>query len=141
MGPVTAPPTLEERYGTPSRGSRVALIVACVVVGVVFLGWLGWTVLVHGDPDVTSELVTFDVVDDHTATARVAVRLGGDDVVATCELRATAEDHTTVGELSFEVTADDLADGEIVEQEIRTERRATTVDAIGCTTADQPQPR
>jgi hypothetical protein len=140
MGPVTAPPTLEERYGSPSRGSRVAVIAGSVVVAVVFLAWLGWTALVQGDPDVSSDLVSFDVVDDHHATARMAVRLGDDDVVATCVLRATAEDHTTVGELSFEVTADDLAGGEVLEREIRTERLATTVEAIGCTTADQPRP-
>jgi Domain of unknown function (DUF4307) len=141
MGPVTAPPTLEERYGSPSRGSRVAVIAGSVVVAVVFLTWLGWTVIAQGDPDVSSDLVSFDVVDDHHTTARIAVRLGDDDVVATCVLRATAEDHTTVGELSFEVTADDLANGDELEREIRTERRATTVEAIGCTTPDQPRPR
>jgi hypothetical protein len=140
MGPVTAPPTLEQRYGTPSRGSRATIVAASVVVAAVFLGWLAWAALYHGDPDVTSDLVSFDVVDDHHATARLAVRLGDDDVVATCVLRATAEDHTTVGELSFEVTADDLAGGEVLEREIRTERLATTVEAIGCTTADQPRP-
>jgi hypothetical protein len=102
---------------------------------------LGWTALFHGDPQVSSELVTFTVDDEHQVTARVDVRIDDEDVVATCLLRAIAEDHTVVGEVHFDVTAADLEDGHVLEQVIRTERRATSVDQVGCTTADQPRPR
>ena len=66
-----------------------------------FLGWLAWTTCAHSTPEVDSELVGFDVDDEHAVDRRVEVRLEDDDVRATCLLRAYAEDHTVVGELSF----------------------------------------
>jgi hypothetical protein len=132
---------LAERYGAPSPMRRRAVIAGAVVLAVVFLTWLGWTALSHADPDVSSDLVTFTIDDEHAATARVDVRLGDDDVEATCLLRAIAEDHTIVGELSFDVDAATLEGGSALERVIRTDRRATSVDLVGCTTADQGRPR
>ena len=86
-------------------------------------------------PDVTSDLVSFEVTDDHETRARLDVRLGEDDVEATCRLRAFAEDHTPVGELAFTPVR---GTNEVV---IRTERRATTVEKLGCTAPGQPRPR
>jgi hypothetical protein len=105
-----------------------------VALAVVSLGWLGWTVWFHSTPAVTSDLVSFDVTSDHETLARLDVELG-DGVEASCRLRAFAEDHTTVGELAFTPV-----DGtnEVV---IRTERRATTVEKLGCTAPGQPRPR
>ena len=134
--------SLTERYGAPSPVARRALVAVVVVVTAAFLGWLGWAAFFHGDPDVNSGLVTFDVPTEHRATARVEVRLDDEDVVATCLLRAFAEDdHTVVGELHFVVRAADLDDGTILDRDIRTERRATSVEMVGCTTKDQQRPR
>jgi len=133
--------SLTERYGAPSPVARRALIAVVVVVAAAFLGWLGWTAISHGDPDATSDLVSFTIDDEHQVTARVAVSIDGEDVVASCLLRAIAEDHTVVGELRFEVTAADVEDSNVLERVIRTERRATSVDPVGCTTADQQRPR
>ncbi len=131
---------LADRYGAPSPLRRPLVIVGSVLVASIFLGWLAWSTWVHADPDVSSELVGFTIDDEHTATARMDVRLS-DDVVATCVLRAIAEDHTVVGEVSFEVGASDLDAGNDVVREIRTERRATSVESVGCTTEDQQRPR
>ena len=105
-----------------------------VVLAVVGLTWLGWTAWFHGSPDVRSEVVTFDVTSDHQVEARVDVQLA-DGVEASCRVRALAEDKTAVGELAFTPV-----DGpnEVV---IRTERRATSVEKLGCTSPDQPRPR
>ena len=138
---MSQPDSLSERYGAPSPVARRALVTGVVVVAAAFLGWLAWTALWHGDPEVTSDLVTFTVDGEHQVTARVDVRLDDEDVVASCVLRAVAEDHTVVGELQFEVRASDLEDGTVLERQIRTERRATSVDPVGCTTADQQRPR
>jgi hypothetical protein len=138
---VTSQDELADRYGAPSRGRQRLVIAASGILGVVFLAWLGWTALAHADPEVSSELVTFTVDDEHTATARLAVRLRDDDVVATCVVRAIAEDHSVVGEVSFTVDAATLDGSSEVTREIRTERRATSVDKVGCTTADQERPR
>lgn len=127
-----------DRYGAPAPWRRRVLIAACVAVALAFGGWLAWTSVSHSTPDVESALVGFETVDEHTATAVVDVEFGGDDVVATCLLRALAVDHSVVGELSFMA---EPAGGTRYEETVRTERRATSVDLVGCTTPDQSRPR
>ena len=126
-----------DRYGRPAPWRRTAIIVASGLVGVLALSWLAWTTLFHATPDVRSEIVGWEVVDDHAVTARIDVVISSDaeGVEATCRVRATAADHTVVGEATFEPV-----DGRN-EVEVRTERRATSVESVGCTTPDQPRPR
>jgi hypothetical protein len=126
---------LTDRYGAPSRWRRPVTVTLAVALAVVGLGWLGWTVWFHTTPAVTSDLVSFDVTSDRETQARLDVRLGEDDVEASCRLRAFAEDHTPVGELEFTPVG---GTNEVV---IRTERRATTVEKLGCTADGQPRPR
>ena len=133
--------SLADRYGTPSPVRRRILVAFSAVLAVAFLVWLAWTALAHTDPEVRSEMVTYTIDGEHAATARIDVRIDGDDVVATCRLRAHAEDHTVVGELSFEVSRADLGSGTTVEREVRTERLATSVELLGCTTPGQQRPR
>jgi hypothetical protein len=127
-----------DRYGAPAPWRRWALIAASVTVAAVFGGWLAWTALDAATPEVESELIGFDVVDEHAATADVRVDFGSDDVVADCRLRAVAADGSAVGELTFTATPDD---GTRYEPTVRTERRADRVDLVGCTTPDQTRPR
>ncbi len=132
LGDVTS--DLAQRYGAPSRWQRPATIALALVLAAVGLSWLTWTAWFHSTPDVSSELITFKVTSDHATESTVRVKLQ-DEVDATCRLRAFAEDHTPVGELAFTPT-----DG-TNEVLIRTERRATTVEKLGCTAAGQPRPR
>ena len=98
-----------ERRRTPSpsgtarrrRGGAGLIVVGSTLLAVVFLAWLVWTIWAHSRPQVTSELETYSIDDDHTATAVLVVTLADYDVEATCTLRAFAEDHTVVGELAF----------------------------------------
>jgi hypothetical protein len=131
----SVPTDLADRYGAPSRWRRPVVVGVAVLLAVTGLTWLAWTAWFHGTPAVTSEIVTYDVTSDHEVRARVNVRLGDDDVEASCRVRAYAEDHSTVGEVAFTPV-----DGtnEVV---IRTERRATAVEKLGCTAAGQPRPR
>jgi hypothetical protein len=126
---------LADRYGAPTRWQRPATIGLAVALAVISLTWLAWTAWFHGTPEVRSEVVSFEVTGDHDVAARLDVRLGTGDVEATCRLRALAEDKTAVGELAFTPV-----DGtnEVV---IRTERRATSVEKLGCTAEGQPRPR
>ena len=125
---------LAERYGAPSPVRRRLVVTAIGLVVVVLAGWLVWTALFHASPEVESDFVAYDVVDDSRATAVVSVSLE-DGVVASCTLRALADDHSTVGELAFEPV-----DGRN-DVTVRTERRATSVTLLGCTAAGQPRPR
>ena len=89
------------------------------------------------DPGGRLRLVTYSIDGEHEVTARVAVSLEDEDVRATCLLRAFAEDHTVVGELSF--TPEHGAD-QPLEETVRTERRATSLELVGCTAPGQPGP-
>ena len=132
---MTQPTDLTDRYGAPSPRRRAVLLGVVVVVAAASLGWLGWVIWDQSTPEVRSNLVGYEVVDQHRATARVDVQLRNDDVQATCRLRAYAEDHTVVGDATFTpIDGSNRAD-------VRTERKATSVELLGCTTADQPRPR
>ena len=131
---MTTHTDLAARYGAPSPGRRRLMTGVAVVVVVAFAGWLAWATWFHATPAVESEMVTYDVVDDHRVTATVSVSLE-DGVTASCLVRAVSTDHTTVGEVAFEPV-----DG-TNEVSVRTERLATSVSLVGCTTADQPRPR
>jgi hypothetical protein len=130
---------MSDRYGTDSPGRRRLVIALSGVVGLVALAWLAWAVWFQSNPDVTSSLNTFHVVDAHSATASVAVRTAEKDVKASCLVRAVGADHSVVGELNFAVTG---VKGTIHRDvTLRTEREATSVEMVGCTTKDQSRPR
>jgi hypothetical protein len=133
---MPAPTDLSERYGAPSANRGRIVLGIAVVLAAAFLGWLGWTIWAQVNPEVESELVSFDVVDEHTATARVQVRLDEEDVEASCKLRAYAEDKVVVGELVFTPAGSGTS-----VQTVRTEREATSVELMGCTAPGQNRPR
>jgi hypothetical protein len=126
-----------DRYGQPSPWQRRAVVVGSGLVGLLALSWLAWSTVFHSTPDVSSELVGWEVVDDHAVTARIDVVIRGDaeELGAACRVRATAEDHAVVGEATF------VPEEGRNEVQVRTERRATSVESVGCTSADQPRPR
>ena len=125
---------LGDRYGAPTRWRRPALLTAVAVVAVAFLAWLAWAAWFHGTPAVQSELIGYEVVDGHRTDAVVEVSVG-EGVAPSCRLKAYADDHTVVGELAFAGT-----DGrnDVV---VRTERRATSLELVGCTAEGQNRPR
>ena len=131
--------SLADRYGRPAPWRQRAVLVGSALVGVLALAWLAWSTLFHATPAVSSELVGWEVVDDHAVTARIDVVLRGDEdgagLRASCAVRAYAADHAVVGEATFVPR-----DGRNVVQ-VRTERRATSVESVGCTTPDQQRPR
>lgn len=129
---------LAERYGAPSASRRRVLLIATLTLAVMFLAWLTWAVIGHTQTEVTSELEGFSVIDDSTVSVVLVVSRDEDAVDASCRLRAVAEDHATVGELAF---SPDPGAGRRHVVEIRTERRATAVESLGCTAEGQSQPR
>ena len=130
---------LAGRYGGQSPRRRRTVIIVSGVVGILALAWLAWAGWSQSTPDVQSNLKSFDVVDRHSVEATVVVDARSDDVTANCLVRAFGEDHTVVGELNFEVAGRSGASNHDVT--VRTEREATSVELIGCTSADQSRPR
>ncbi|WP_344006483.1 DUF4307 domain-containing protein [Nocardioides lentus] len=136
----TSDTRLQERYGAPRLSARRVGVSALVAVGVVAAVWLAWVTLAYSAPDVRSKLVGWDIADDRTATAVLNVSIDP-GVVATCRVRAVSEDHSVVGEVGFELDGDDFDGTGRIEQVVRTERRATALESLGCTTPGQPRPR
>lgn len=129
---------LAERYGTRRRGGRIVAIVLGATISVAFLAWLAWAALYQSNPAVSSQEIGFDIVDDHTATIEVRVLYGDEPVGAECSLRAISHDKAVVGQTTYRPDPDD---GPVHEIEVRTERRATTVEWLGCRTDGQPRYR
>lgn len=131
---------LATRYGTRNPTRRRVTIALVGMLAAVFLGWVAWVTWVHSDPEVTSDLVSFDVVDAHTSTASFRVVRRTTQVEASCLLRAQAADHSTVGELNVMVgPGGDRV--QTVEKTVRTEREATTVEMVGCVAEGQTHRR
>lgn len=131
---------LAQRYGTDRRLRRPLLITGVVLLAAAGIGWLLWAMLFHGRPLAQSELVSFNVPDEHTAEATVTVVRRTRDVEASCLLRAQAADHSIVGELNFTVDSSAPATTTITKS-VRTEREATSVELMGCVADGQSQRR
>jgi len=131
---------LDDRYGAPSRARRPVVIGVVAVLVVAATAWLVWVIGFHGRPEVSSQMVGYGVAGQHSATARFSVVRRSTDVTAQCVLTAYASDHAVVGEVTVPVGARYSADA-IVRSTMRTERRATTVELVGCTAPGQDKPR
>lgn len=101
-------------------------------------GWLVWAVQGQTSPQITSEMTKFSIDGEHAASATVVLSPTAPDLVASCTLRAFAEDHSVVGELRFD-PADQPRRTQTLD--IRTERRATAIELLGCTAPGQSRPR
>jgi hypothetical protein len=132
---------LEERYRGPSRTSRVVAAVLVVALVVAGIGFLGWSVLFASSPKVVSDLTAFAFPggQEHLAVANITVDRATQFTEASCRLVAIADDHSVVGELTVPVV--DGPERQSLQVEIRTERRATSVDLLGCTAPGQGRPR
>jgi Domain of unknown function (DUF4307) len=126
---------LSERYAAPPVWRWRATIVGVVVLAVVALAWLGWAAFVQSTPKIESQLVGWDVVDAHSATAQVDVRLGDGVGHPTCTVQALASDHSIVGELTFTPVS---GSNRVT---VRTDREATAVQLPGCVADGQDRPR
>jgi hypothetical protein len=131
---------LATRYGTARPVRRRLLLVGVAVLVAAFLGWLVWVIAVSERPAVQSELVSFDVVDEHTATATFTVVREEPQLPASCLLRAQAPDHSVVGELDVAVSPGDRRVTTVTES-VRTERMATAVSMVGCVAEGQDRRR
>jgi hypothetical protein len=122
---------LQERYGKPSPRRRLVYLAATTLLAIVFLTWLGWVAIFHSNPAIDAQVTAYDVVSSHQIKVKLLPQLRDDAVKGSCLIRATARDHTIVGELNISAAELRAADGDWIP--IRTERRATTVEKVRCT--------
>jgi hypothetical protein len=126
---------LSERYAPPPAWRRPLTIGIVAVAAALALAWLAWAAFVEATPKVHSQLVSWQVVDAHSATARVDVSISDGTTHPTCTLQALDSDHSIVGQLRF--TPKDGTN----QVTVRTARTATSVSLPGCIADGQDQPR
>ncbi len=130
---------LSARYGAPGPLRRPLVLTLVVLLAAAGLGWLVWAGFLHGGPSVSSQLMSYDVQGEHRAVATFGVVRRQRSDVAHCLLRATAVDHSVVGELNVVVGPRRPASATL-HRAVRTERRATSVELVGCTAPGQKRP-
>jgi hypothetical protein len=129
---------LNARYGRAGRSRRPLLIGVLAVVVLAGLAWLIWAAWVQSNPPVRSQLQGFEIISPTSAKATMKVDRTK-SVEATCRLQAKAADFSIVGELTMTVPAGS-ARHQTLPVTLTTQRSATTVVLVGCTTADQHRP-
>jgi hypothetical protein len=129
---------LDARYGRrpSSRKPLLALVVLLAVAG---LGWLAWVAVEHSRPPVTSRLVSFEVRSATETAAAVEVERR-DHEPASCRLQAKSAAFAVVGETTVAVPADAPL-RHTIEVTLSTQRKATSITLVGCTTAGSDRPR
>jgi len=137
--PTAGRTELADRYGRTARRRRPVLLALAGALVLVALGWLIWVAVEHSTPPVASQLIGFEVTSPTSTTATIEVERT-EDVAASCRLQAKASDFSVVGEVTVTVAAD-APRRHLVTTAITTQREATSVTLIGCTTAGSPRPR
>jgi hypothetical protein len=122
---------LSDRYGTRGRPRWLWPVVAAVgvAIGIALAAWIAFQ-----PRPVTAELYGYEVVDDHHVTITLTVRRP-EPVKVRCTVYAQASDHSTVGEKTVTVPADDRESAR-VRISLETERRAVTGVLRMCESAD-----
>ena len=145
---VSSQEDLDRRYARTSgrwRGwrnlspaGRLFLTLAAMVI-VALVIWWAFTVVWNSDPDVSSAIKSWDVVDDNhvSVTVDVAVQDGVDLSQVVCTVDAQAKDHSVVG---GPTTYTPTTTGEQTFT-LPTTRRAVIVNWNGCTSPGQRDPR
>ncbi|MCD0485764.1 DUF4307 domain-containing protein [Streptacidiphilus sp. ASG 303] len=135
---TTAPRVPEGRYGRSGRfGGDDAradrrLRAAAVVCGVLFAAlvvWLGTSYLMR-ESRLHGEVTSFTVVSDTQVRAHVSVRKQ-EGVGGVCTIRSQSAEKETVGQADVAIPAK----GTALEEDVvlRTVRRGTTAELLGCT--------
>ncbi|WP_433161456.1 DUF4307 domain-containing protein [Kribbella sp. CA-247076] len=129
---------LDARYGRSGTSRRPVIIGVVAVIVAVGLAWLVWAALVGSNPPVTSRLIGFEITSPTSAKATVEIDKR-ESTEASCRLQAKAADFSIVGELTVTVPADSPRH-QTLTPTLTTQRPATSVVLIGCTTPDSPRP-
>ena len=119
-----------DRYGAGRPRRRPLAIVLGVLFALLLAGWAVWAGM-GSRPAIDAQLTAYDVVSTHEVRVKIHATFRDADAQGSCLVRATAQDHTIVGELN--VTADQLRSSTGRWISVRTERRATTATLVRCT--------
>ncbi len=117
----------EERYGV-AKATRWPAI--ALVVGIVGIGWLVWSALYHSNPPLRSQLVSFAITDDRSASVRYFIERQDSNQVVVCTLIARDFDTNIVGQIDQEIPAG-KSKVELV-TDVPTRSQAVNADVSSC---------
>jgi hypothetical protein len=119
----------EERYGAAkaTRWPAIALVVA--ILGI---GWLMWSALYHSNPPLRSQLVSFTITDDRSASVRYFIEREDSNQVVVCTLIARDFDKNVVGQIDQEIPGG-KSKVELV-TDVPTRSKAVNADVSSCRT-------
>lgn len=129
---------LDARYGRTGGGRKPLVYGVVGALALVALVWLLWAALIQSNPPVSSRLLGFRITSPTSATATIQVDRTK-SVEAQCRVQAKAADFSIVGEITVTVPADSPRQ-QAVDATLTTQRAATAVVLVGCTTADAHRP-
>ena len=92
----------EERYGVTKATRWPALALVVAILGI---GWLMWSALYHSNPPLRSQLVSFTIADDRSASVRYFIERQDSNQVVVCTLIARDFDKSVVGQIDQEIPA------------------------------------
>ena len=121
---------MAERYGSARPRRRVLVVVVGALLVGALLAWAIWAAWLQGTPAIRADLTAYDVVGTHEVRVRIEAKFRDGHAGGSCLIRATAEDHTVVGELNLTAAELRAAQGSWIS--VRTERRATTAALVRC---------
>jgi hypothetical protein len=122
---------LRLRYPRP-RVPRALVLAGVGAAAAAGLGWMVWAGYTYATPQVTAQVATYVVRNDHSVNLTLTVERRDPGILATCRVVAQAVDFETVGEREVAVPAGDKTLVNL-DLDVVTLRRATTVVAKGCT--------
>lgn len=129
---------LDARYGRTGRSRKPLLLGIVGTLALVALVWLLWVAFISSNPPVASRLLGFKIASSTSATATIQVDRTK-SVEAQCRLQAKAADFSIVGEITVTVPADSPRQ-QSIDATLTTQRAATAVVLVGCTTSDAQRP-
>ena len=89
---------LRLRY-PPSRLPRPVLVGAVCALAAVFLAWLLWTASVRSTPEVSGQVLSYEVLNDQQTKVTVTVQRRDPSRAAVCDVVVQAQDFAVVGRL------------------------------------------
>jgi hypothetical protein len=92
----------EERYG-PTKAIRWPAV--ALVIALLGIGWLMWSALYHSNPSLRSQLISFTITDDRSASVRYFIERQDSNQVVVCTLIARDYDKNVVGQIDQEIPA------------------------------------
>ncbi|MFI1284955.1 DUF4307 domain-containing protein [Streptomyces sp. NPDC020858] len=121
----------EGRYGRSAdeRADRKLKIIGAALGALLLsvIGWIGWGYI--SGQSVSAEVIKFQVISDTEVKVHLEVRKEA-SVTGVCSLSSQDEGHGEVGRADFTFAQPEGRVDEVVT--VKTTRRATTIELVGC---------